>query len=283
MDGRSSRILARPDPVHEVHGLACRHSAVPVMARAHRHDDVEVALAVGGAVEHEHGGRRVRVPAGSAVVFWAALPHRVAWADPGATVRWLTVPLADALAWDVEGRHTARLLGGALSVHPDRDADAGVMRRWDDDLASGSAPRRRAAELEVRAHLDRLGLAPAADPGPPADPDPHPRRVAAMAAFVAARFREPVSVADIAAHVHLHPATASALFRAATGVPPGAFLLQCRLAEAQRLLLLTDAGTDEVAARAGFGSTSAFYARFTRDQGCPPAAYRRRLRAAAAR
>jgi AraC-like DNA-binding protein len=212
------------------------------------------------------------------VVFWAALPHRVAAAADGAAVRWLTVPLVDALGWDVEGAHTARLLGGELAVHPGRDGDAAALERWEADLADRAPVRRRAAELEIRAHLDRLALLRPADP-PADDPGRHVPRVAAMAAFLAARFRDPITVADVAAHVHLHAATASAAFRAATGVPPGAFLLQCRLAEAQRLLLVTDAGVDEVAARSGFGSTSQFYARFTRDRGRPPAAYRRWVRA----
>jgi hypothetical protein len=53
MDDRPSRILAASlpepllaDPVHEEHGLACRLSTRPAMRRAHRHDDVELALAV---------------------------------------------------------------------------------------------------------------------------------------------------------------------------------------------------------------------------------------------
>lgn len=262
--------------VHEVHGLACRLSVVPVMRRAHRHDDVEIALAVDGWVEHEHAGRRSRVPAGTLVVFWAAVAHRVC-AVGDAVVRWLTVPLADALTWDVEGVHAGRLLAGEFAVHPGRDGDAAALRRWELDLGSGVPARRRAAALEIRAHLDRLALLTPTPVTAP-DPGPHARRVAAMAAFVAARFAEPIAVADVAAHVHLHPATAAAAFRAVTGSTPGRFLVQCRLAEAQRLLLVTDLGVDEVGRRAGFGSTSSFYAHFTRDHGEAPAAYRRRLR-----
>ncbi len=100
-----------------------------------------------------------------------------------------------------------------------------------------------------------------------------------MTAFVAARFREPIGVAEVAAAAHLHPATATAAFRAVTGTTPGAFLLRCRLAEARRLLLVTDADVDAVARRAGFGSTSSFYAAFTREVGEAPAAWRRGRRA----
>ena len=86
---------------------------------------------------------------------------------------------------------------------------------------------------------------------------------------VAARFREPIGVAEVAA-AHLHPATATAAFRAVTGTTPGAFLLRCRLAEARRLLLVSTADVGAVARRAGFGSTSSFHAACTREVGEPP-------------
>lgn len=299
MRGRPSRILAEPllrGPVHEEHGLACRLSTRPVMPRAHRHDDVELALAVGGWVEHEHAGRRTRVADGTLVVAWGALPHRVGAAEEAAAVRWLTVPLADALVWDVEGRLTGSLLGGRRWVLPGRHADADRFAGWAADLAGGVPAQVRAARLEVRALVERLSvLEPPADADPPGADDPtgepatdalasggaatadrHARWVATMSAFVATHFREPIGVAEIAAAPHLHPATATAAFRALTGTTPGAFLLRCRLAEAQRLLLVTAADVDSIARQAGFGSTSSFYAGFTRAVGEPPAAWRRR-------
>lgn len=54
--------------MHEEHGLACRLSSRPVMRRAHRHDDVELSLATGGWVEHEHAGRR----GGSPTARWSS-------------------------------------------------------------------------------------------------------------------------------------------------------------------------------------------------------------------
>ena len=99
-----------------------------------------------------------------------------------------------------------------------------------------------------------------------------------MASHVATHFREPLAVADVAGAVHLHPSTAAAVFRREMGVTIGEYLAQCRVAEAQRLLISTDATTSEIALRAGFGSTSRFYERFVRDTGIAPAAYRRAMR-----
>nr|WP_238341919.1 helix-turn-helix domain-containing protein [Actinopolymorpha rutila] len=97
-----------------------------------------------------------------------------------------------------------------------------------------------------------------------------------MARFIAERFRDPLTVADVAAAVHVHPHHAMGVFRNVVGTTLGAYLTQCRVAEAQRLLLTTGAGMAEIAHAAGFGSQSRFYSCFTAACGEPPGAYRRR-------
>jgi AraC-like DNA-binding protein len=101
---------------------------------------------------------------------------------------------------------------------------------------------------------------------------------AAIAAFIATHFREPLQLADIAEVVHLHPSTAGTAFRRSTGVTPSQYLTQCRVAESQRLLIATNLTTTDIALRSGFGSTSRFYAAFTEHCQMAPAVYRRALR-----
>ncbi|MFT2604652.1 helix-turn-helix transcriptional regulator, partial [Escherichia coli] len=60
------------------------------------------------------------------------------------------------------------------------------------------------------------------------------------------------------------------------GVTIGEYLAQCRIARARELLLTTDEAIPAIAASAGFGSLSQFYARFRDHTGEAPAAYRRR-------
>ena len=76
----------------------------------------------------------------------------------------------------------------------------------------------------------------------------------------------------MAAVVHLHPSTAAAVFRRDMGVTIGEYLAQCRVAEAQRLLISSRATTSDIALRSGFGSTSRLYERFGRDVGMSPGA-----------
>ncbi len=264
--------MRSPAPLHEVFGLACGLSLVPAMARAHRHDDIELVLPLGGAAVLEHAGRRHDLTDRSCAVFWAGLPHRVADHDMGVTVAWLTVPLVDVLAWSLPAAFTGDLLRGGLSSFDAPPLLEATMGSWQRDIGASPALT-RAVRLEAQACLVRAATvcsasAPSSARGPATE----------MASHVATHFREPLAVADVAGAVHLHASTAAAVFRREMGVTIGEYLAQCRVAEAQRLLISTDATTSEIALRAGFGSTSRFYERFVRDTGIAPAAYRRAMR-----
>ena len=112
---------------------------------------------------------------------------------------------------------------------------------------------RRAAELEVEALLRRI----AARRTEVAPGHPGVKGTAGeMAAFISERSGDDLRVEDVARHVHLHPQYAMTLFRRALGITIGEYLLQCRVARAQRLLLTTDMPITEVGFAARFGSQS---------------------------
>ena len=257
------------------------------MARAHRHDDVEVVLSLRGTTVLDLAGSAHGVGPGECAVLWAGLPHRVIGTEEsdsagasGTALAWVTVPLVEVLASPhLPGTFTAQLLQGALLRFAGPVGLELTMASWSRDIgahpALTAAAAREAEGLLIRA--SHLALA-----------DERPRRLAetgdralatAMAAWICEHFREPVSVAQVAAVAHVHPSTAAAIFRRQVGVTIGDYLAQCRTAEAQRLLIATDATTTEIAARSGFGSTTRLYARFAEELGMPPGAYRRSRRA----
>ena len=104
---------APPRAMNQRFGFACGLSATPAMTWAHRHDDVEVTLALGGRAIMEHGGRRYQLAYGTCVIFWAGIPHQLVDTDPGVSVRWLTVPLIDVLAWQQAVGDSPRTCSGA--------------------------------------------------------------------------------------------------------------------------------------------------------------------------
>jgi len=88
--------------------------------------------------------------------------------------------------------------------------------------------------------------------------------------------REPLTVADLARHVHMSPRTFARWFAARTGTTPHQWLTSQRLNVAQELLERTDHGVEQIAADCGL--TSLMLRRhFTRRWGITPQAYRHRF------
>ncbi len=65
------------------------------------------------------------------------------------------------------------------------------------------------------------------------------------------------------------------LFRRSTGMPPIAFVEQCRIRRAQTLIVETDLPLSDIALVIGFADQSHFTRRFHRHVGCAPAQFAR--------
>jgi AraC-like DNA-binding protein len=99
-----------------------------------------------------------------------------------------------------------------------------------------------------------------------------------MAAFVAMRYTEPLTVDDIGQHVGLHPNHAMTVFKRAFGTTLIRYLTEHRVSHAKRLLATTDDKILGVALASGFGSVGRFNAVFRESCGCSPREFRRRHR-----
>ncbi|MDX3372549.1 helix-turn-helix domain-containing protein, partial [Streptomyces sp. ME02-6987-2C] len=85
---------------------------------------------------------------------------------------------------------------------------------------------------------------------------------------------EPLTVADLAARAGMSPRSFARHFAAATGTTPLRWLLDQRIAAAQKLLERTDLPMPEVARRAGFGSEVMMRQHFAARLATSPRAYR---------
>ncbi|WP_166786491.1 helix-turn-helix domain-containing protein [Cryobacterium sp. TMT2-15-1] len=265
------------------------------MPVAHRHEHLEVNLPTGGAISYLLGGRRFDVPAGTMAIFWASIPHQLINAEPNTTMHWLHLPIGTALAWRLPTPVVKLLLNGrpvlvgeqldgslALAEHGGRESR--MFHQWATDVHD--VELRAIAVLEMEAMMRRLahreaiaahsGLAAAS--GSTGADHISVSRATLMAQYVADNSRDPITVDDVARALHLSPNYAMTLFRRVIGQTIGAYLTACRIAEAQRLLLTTNAPVSEVAALSGFGSTSRFYASFTEACEVSPGSYRRYYR-----
>jgi len=113
--------------------------------------------------------------------------------------------------------------------------------------------------------------------GPAGGPSPvkkAPDAVGVVRDLLAERLADPPTLAELAQLTGLSQFALLRAFRAATGLPPHAYLNQLRVRRARRLL---DDGLPaaEVAARTGFADQAHLTRHFKRVVGVPPAAYQR--------
>ncbi|WP_432512688.1 helix-turn-helix domain-containing protein [Kineococcus sp. SYSU DK001] len=255
--------------------LWVHRGAVPPMREFHRHDDLEINVAVRGGLEYLLAGERVTVPPGHTAMFWAAAPHRLipAQTPQDSDICWIHLPLTAVLRWSLPEEFSARIMSHGTVVVPTDvlgDHVEAQFATWERDVAAGR--HTETLLLEANALVLRILAHGTSSPVPRARPDLRP--VARMARFAAENFRDGVSAADVARAANLNPNYATTLFREATGVTLGEQLLRHRIAEAQRLLLTTSMTTAAIAHAAGFGSGSSLYAHFSKACGCSPGAYR---------
>lgn len=100
------------------------------------------------------------------------------------------------------------------------------------------------------------------------------RRLSEITAYLAAHFREPLTLRDVAAMQYLSVPYLSSFFEKTMGVTFSQYLTSLRLRAAHADLMRTDKRIDDVAAENGFPNTRSFVSAFRRAYGVLPSRYR---------
>jgi len=281
---------AASKPLHDQHGLRAWTGKLGPMARAHRHHELEINYVLRGMVTYLIGGSVVTLPPRRLCVLWGAVPHQTIEREPQSVEAiWVTVPLAQVLAWDLPGVLVQRLLRtGCVIENIEQPADAPLFSQWIDDLKDAKASNPRAMLLELEARLCRLATRLARTAEPARDlravsAGRIPTPVEQLASFLASHYGEPVTISDAARSAHIHAHYAMTLFRRHTGLTLHQYLTVQRVAHAQRLLATTRVPIIDLALESGFASVSRFYAAFKAQTGTSPRHFRLRLSRAAGR
>lgn len=269
------------------YGLTCERWRPHLMPRPDRHNELEINLLRSGTLTYLLRGRRVTVQPGRLTVFWALEPHQIVDFEGEGFYYVVTVPFARFLQWQMPPAFLSQIMAGALLHETNEDVaqhDEALLGRWLRDVDKDSREAVEVMMLEVEARLRRMALsyeracdqgAKAAAPGT-SRADESISSVEQMAVFVAAHYREPILVREIGEAVDLHPDYANTLFRETFGMTLSDYLLEHRLAHAQRMLTTTRDKITSIAFASGFGSISRFNAAFKSATGCTPTEYRQR-------
>lgn len=264
----------------ETFGLNARLLTPPKpMGRIHHHHEVELNLLFRGAVTYLHRGAMRRLEPGRLTVFWGSTPHSLVTVEARSEMAWVTVPLAWVWGWALPERFMRGLMEGDWWAAPEGTGERHPVRAWVEELATANEAGRKRLLLEFQACFLWLAEQTVTNsPGPARPATGGLRHVERMARCMAERFREKLTVEEIASAADLHPNYAMPLFRRLCGVTIRDYLLQHRLTRAQQLLLTTEDKVIDVALASGFGSQSSFYEAFTRVVKETPQEFRQRMR-----
>jgi AraC family transcriptional regulator, transcriptional activator of pobA len=215
------------------------------------HDPRGLAEAEGWAVFFP---AEVLAPSGSGVFLsWRSHPLLfpfVAGVDqPGGTARRLIVPPEDRPSW------SARLSALDMELRKRRDGyrEAALAHLTLLLVDVG----RLAAEVVGELRLNDEPL------------------LAEVFGFVEERYRDPVSLKDVARAVSLSPGHLTTVVRRKTGRTVLEWIAERRLAQARRLLVETDLAVEEVGHRVGYNDPGYFVRSFRRAHGTTPLSWRR--------
>lgn len=239
----------------------------------HAHETYTFALIESGVEEFDYGHELLRAGAGALALLNPDVAHTGRAGTPGGWTYRVLYPqvqvvgeVAAELGWRTGTPHfpqtvvsdpaTAALLRRAhrAAEHGDRLASSSLLA-----AALGGLLTRHAMPGPATAQR-RAVRAPAA--------------VATVRDLLAGQIADPPSLADLAAMTGLSQFALLRTFRAATGLPPHAYLTQLRVRRARTLL---DGGLPvaEVAALTGFTDQAHLTRHFKRVVGVPPGSYQR--------
>jgi AraC-like DNA-binding protein len=243
----------------------------------HWHDYYELVYVLEGTAEHVANGVPHTIAPGTLFLLTPADFHQIVPIQNAPLTCYNVVIDPSAL----ESQQLQDLLpsvpdGGVLIVSDYPEAEGDFARLW-----AESQERRADSALMVQALLRCILIEFARRCGPmPAVASERAYRsdagIARAVRYVDHHFREPLTLADVAAQAHLSPNYFSERFREFTGTSFQAYLQHRRLRFARSLLAATDLGVTEACHAAGFNSVSHFGRAYRRRYGQAPSAYRAR-------
>jgi len=226
---------------------------------AHYHPRAYLCYVAEGTIAERDAHGEVRYGAGTLHFHPPGHPHSVANRDTGFTSLSI-IPLVP------DTRSLESLLVPRIAVAPRSSLIAARCRTELHVRDSVSDLALEGLALELVASLTRTRA-------------PRERRTPAWVLTVRdllhQRFREPLPLAELAAHADVHPVHLVRAFRRHTGMTPAGYQRRLRIESARHALLTTRIPLATLALEAGFSNQAHFTRMFHRMVGATPAAWRR--------
>jgi AraC-like DNA-binding protein len=242
------------------------------------HDYAVLMLCLEGQAEFEQG-QPFHVEAGDMVIVPAGAPHRLLAAR--GLVQWglgfsPAQRAGSALAPWLTPFDRVRSGGAAVVSLPQaRQSFAASLFQELENESQQPAPGSASLQESLLALLLREVSRASAS-----SPLAAPGLVARALSWIETHSLGPVSLRDLAESLGRSPAHLTTALRRATGRSAQAWIIAHRLAEARRLLALSDASIEEISARVGYADPTHLIRLFRRQHGATPSAWRSQQRRA---
>lgn len=241
-----------------------------------------------GIVVHLGGPKRVTRRGGPSATVEDIKTYAYTTIEAGTSYHWSTEgPIAFAHVYLEPGFH-AQTVGNALDRDPASIRFLEQIGMFDPLIARlliaviSSAERDDAAQMALETQIQTLLVHMAEKhmnlPASDARLLLAPRAIARVRDYVAAHLDRPITLDDLAEQAGYSRYHFARGFRAATGMPPYAYIVRERIALACQLLGERDVPISAIAAATGFASHAQFSSRFRQMTGLAPSAFRELLR-----
>ncbi len=254
-----------------------------VMATSHWHGHIEINYLFNCSADYLINGKKITVPEGRMIIFWASIPHQMTAAYGDGDMVNIYIPLSAFLSWKLPSEFLDQILNGevlvANSLHP-TDEHSTVM--WQTDLEKQQDHLTFQVIDEIRNRIRRMSLESYSS-FHLAKLDKNSERkslvsglahIQVILRFIADNYDQKITVDHVAKHTGLHPNYAMKLFNQVMRISIKQYINKLRLQHAQALLIDTNHAVLNIALEAGFGSVSRFYDIFQREFNMSPQKFR---------
>jgi AraC-like DNA-binding protein len=256
------------------------------MPHSHWHGHIEINYLFGCSAEYLIHGKKISVPEGRMLLFWASMPHQMIASQGDGDLVNIYIPLQAFLSWSLPSNFVSQILKGQVLVsdHLHR-SDMLLTQLWEQDIARKDERFNVQVINEMRARVSRMALENYSNYRLVPETTSNSQRslvsglshIEAMLRYIADNYDQRITIKNVAEATNLHPNYAMKLFNRVLKIPIKQYINQLRLQHAQALLIDTKQGVLAIALEAGFGSISRFYDVFQREFQMSPQQYRKHI------
>ncbi|WDE10043.1 helix-turn-helix domain-containing protein [Thalassomonas haliotis] len=254
-----------------------------LMATSHWHGHIEINYLFDCSADYLINGKKISVPQGRMILFWASIPHQMIAAQGEGEMVNIYIPLQAFLSWKFSNRFISEIFSGEVLVAERlHDGDQTMTRLWEHDLATKNTTLVIQVIDEIKNRIRRMSLEPFTTFDLSSSLKNQGKKslsgglmhIRVILKYIADNYDKKITIEQVARETGLHPNYAMKLFHRVMKTSIKQYINKLRLQHAQALLIDTNHAVLTVALEAGFGSISRFYDIFQREHKKTPQEFR---------